>query len=134
MRFWCAGALAIALAGVFAMACGGVTDPSQNVTGTFSATVPVGSSNFNQINIGSTGEYSVTLVSLSPPAAVFVAVSFNMVTGGTCPITQQPNTLATSGHTVLTGQIQAPGAYCVRVDDEGYFAVPETYTVQVSYP
>jgi hypothetical protein len=134
-RVGIAGALAIALAGVVASGCGGgVTDPSQNVTETLSNTVQVGSFNFNSFNAARGGEFTITLISLSPPASVFVAVSFGVPLGASCSPTVQPNTLATPGHTVLSGQISAPATYCVRVDDEGFFTVPETYTVQVSHP
>jgi len=134
-RFLIGGALAIAFAGVVASGCGGVTDPSQNVTETFTGTVPVRGSMFSPFSSSRVGEFSVTLISLSPPASVFVAVSFGVVLGGTiCSPTQQPNTLSTAGHTVLNGQIATPGTYCIRVDDEGFFTVPETYTIQVAHP
>jgi hypothetical protein len=134
-RLGIAGAFAMALAGVVASGCGGgVADPSQNVTETFSSTVQVGSFNFNQVNAARAGEFTVTLISLIPPAAVFVAVSFGVVLGGSCSPIVQPNPLATAGHTVLSGQIRTPGTYCVQVADEGFLTVPETYTVQVSHP
>ena len=133
MRFGIAGALAIALAGVDAVGCGGVSDPSKNVIETFSGTVPVGGSAFNPFQVSRSGEFSITLVSLSPPAAVFVAVSLGSVFGGGCS-PNQTNQLSTAGHTVLNGPITVPGTYCVRVDDEGFFTVPESYTVQVSHP
>ena len=135
IRVGVAGVLAMALACVVASGCGGgVADPSQNVTETYSNTVQVGSFNFNLVNAARAGEFTVTLISLSPPASVFVAVSFGVVLGGSCSPTVQPNPLATAGHTVLTGQIRTPGTYCVQVADEGFLTVPETYTVQVSHP
>src|SRR5438876_1012774 len=96
---------AIALAGVVAIGCGGgLTDPSKNVIDTFTATVPVGGSAFSAFDISRSGEYSVTLVSLSPPASVFVGVHFGALLAGTCsPI--QSNQFATPGHTVLNGPI-----------------------------
>ena len=132
MRLGILGALVIA--GLVVGGCNSVTDPSQNVTDTLSNTVQVGSYNFNSFNVGHAGEFSITLVSLTPPASVFVSVSFGIPTGAACSPSQQPNTFSTPGHTVLSGQITSPGTYCVRVDDEGFFTVPETYTVQVSHP
>jgi len=134
-RHTVAGALAIALAVFSAPACGGVIDPTQNVVETFTNTVPVGGFNFNPFTISKTGEFSITFVSLSPSASVFVAISLGSVVSNTCaPLSGLTNTLSTPGHTVLNGPVRTKGTYCVRVDDLGNFTVPETYTVTVSHP
>jgi hypothetical protein len=133
-RYTVAAALAIALAVFPAVGCGGVTDPSQNIVETFSNTVPVGGSAFNSLKISRSGEFAVTLVSLSPPVSVFVSVTWGAVISGTCQAVVPPNNFSTPGHLVLNGPVSQQGTYCVMVADLGFFTVPETYTVQVSHP
>jgi hypothetical protein len=112
-----------------------VIDPSKNTTETFVGTVPVGGYQSSSFRVSRAGEYSVTLVSLNPPASVFVTVSFGTaVSVGCAPSQGYSNALATPGHTVLQGSIPASGMYCVQVNDQGNFTVPETYTIQVSHP
>jgi hypothetical protein len=133
MRARLALALATAIAALGLSGCGGVTDPAQNVVETFTGTVPVGGFDFKAFNISRAGEFSITVLSLTPPASVFFVVSFGQMIGGTC-VPSQTNVLSTAAHTVLNGAIQSPGSYCVRVADEQTFTVPETYTLQVSHP
>src|SRR5690349_12643692 len=122
---WAAGATAAALA-LIAIACGGVVDPSKNVTDTFSGTIPVqGTAPGHPFSTSKTGEYTVkvTVLAQSP-------------SGGTCsgqlPILQQ-NSFGTLNTPVLTGAI-IPGNYCVFLFDIGAFTQPQTYTLTVSHP
>jgi len=134
MRVPFACVAAIILTGLVVAGCGGVTDPSQNQVETLSAVVQPGGFKAVFFTVSHPGEYSVTLVSLKPPASVFVLASFANSASGQCisPAIQQ-NQLASPGHIVLSGSIN-PGSYCVAISDEGVFSVPETFTVQVSHP
>jgi hypothetical protein len=132
MRLGLACLIVTALA-VGSVGCGGVTDPSQNVVETFTGIVTVGGLDFKTFNISRSGEFSISVLSLTPPASVFFIVQLGQVSGGSCAALFSTN-LATAQHTVLTGPITSPGTYCVQVADQGVFTVPETYTVQVSHP
>lgn len=133
MRVPFACVLAVLLTGLVVAGCGGITDPSQNNVETLSAVVQPGSFSFNAFTVSKPGEYSVTLVSLNPPASIFVLASLANFISGQCVSPIQQNSLASPGHIVLSGSIN-PGSYCVAIADEGVFSVPETYTVQVSHP
>ena len=134
---WAAGATAAALA-VIAIACGGVVDPSKNVTDTFSGTIPVqGTALGHPFSTSKTGEYTVKVTALAPSSSSFFgAVLAQGPSGGTCsgqlPILQQ-NSFGTLNTPVLTGAI-IPGNYCVFLFDIGAFTQPQTYTLTVSHP
>jgi hypothetical protein len=133
MRIPFACVAATVLAAILFTSCGGVTDPSQNQVQNFSAVVQPGSFGFSPFNVSNPGEYTITLLSLTPPASVFVLASLANLVSGQCVSPIQQNSLAAPGHIVLSGSIN-PGSYCVAIADEGVFTVPETYTVQVSHP
>jgi hypothetical protein len=133
MRVPFACVAAIVLTGLVVAGCSGVTDPSQNQIQTLSAVVQPGGFNSVFFTVSHPGEYSVTLISLTPPASVFVLASFASSSSGQCVSPIQQNQLAAPGHIVLSGSIN-PGSYCVAISDEGVFSVPETFTVQVSHP
>jgi hypothetical protein len=133
MRIPFACVAATALAAILFTSCGGVTDPSQNQVETLSNVVQPGSFASSPFNVAHPGEYTVTLISLTPPASVFVLASLANLVSGQCVSPIQQNSLASPGHIVLSGSIN-PGSYCVAISDEGVFSVPETYTVQVSHP
>jgi len=121
---------------VMLAACGGVTDPSQNKTETYSATIPVGKAGpVHTFNIPKTGEYLVKVVSMTPTISsnTYFYAAFGQPASGSCaPI--QANSLAVVGSTVLNGPIYNSGTYCVLLGDEGFFTVDETYTITVSHP
>ncbi len=116
-------------------ACGGVTDPSQNKTETFTDTIMVGKSSVKTFNVPKTGEYLVKVVSMTPTISsntYFYAAFGQSASGGCAAI--QANTFAVVGSTVLSGAIISSGSYCVILGDEGFFTVDETYTITVSHP
>ena len=128
-RFAVALLAAVTLA---AAACGGVTDPSKNKTETFTGTLTIGGSNVHLFSASNSGEYSVTVKSLTPSANVFLYTAFGQVLSGNCSIVQQ-NIASTVGFESLNGAI-VPGSYCVQIADQGGLTQTETYVLEVSHP
>ena len=124
----------IAVAGFVALGCRGAVDPTKNQIETFTGTIQPGEIGTHNFSVSRSGEYSVMLVSLSPPASVFVAVWVGQVVSAQCvPFFGQRNDLAVAGRVVLGASI-LPGSYCVAIGDLGNFTVAETYTLQVAHP
>ena len=68
-------------------ACGGVTDPSQNQTQTFSGTIqPAGFSDTLQFNASKSGEITITVTNLNPtvPSGTFFSVLWGQIVGSQC--------------------------------------------------
>jgi hypothetical protein len=139
MRSVCAAALAAAA--MFTISCGGVVDPSKNVTDTFTGTIPVqGTSSGHAFSTNKTGEYSIKVTALTPSSTLFFGtVLAQGLNDGSCdtgglslPIIQQ-NSFGTVGTPVLSSGI-IPGRYCVFLFDIGTFTVPQNYTLTVSHP
>jgi hypothetical protein len=126
------------LAAAIVSACGGVVDPSNNQTETFTGTIQPGVGNnggAHPVNITKSGEISITVTSLTPtlPSGTFFAVGFFQSISGQCTATIQVNQFAIVGSAAISGPI-SPGSYCVAVFDDGFFTVAEDYTVKVSHP
>jgi hypothetical protein len=139
MRSVCAATLAAAA--LLTVSCGGVVDPSKNVTETFTGTVAVqGTSAGHGFETSKTGEYAIKVTTLSPSSnAFFGTVLAQGLSNGSCetsglslPIIQQ-NSFSTVGTAALQSGI-IPGKYCVFLFDIGTFTVPQTYTLTVSHP
>ena len=136
MRLWFAAALSAAA--LLSVSCGGVVDPSKNVTDTFSGTIPVqGTAPGHFFETSKTGEYSVKVTALAPNATVFFGTILAQAAGqnncvGNLPILQQ-NSFGTVNTQVLGGAIVS-GQYCVFLFDIGAFTAPQTYTLTVSHP
>ena len=129
-------ALTIVMAGLVAANCGGFVDPAKNQVETFSATLQpgVGAINFHLFTVSRQGEYSVTFVSMNPPASIFIQIALGQGAFNQCvPFANQSNIFSTAGRVALSSSI-VPGSYCVLVADEGFLTVAETYTIQVSHP
>jgi len=124
--------------GLSLAACGGVTDPSQNTKDIFPGSIsPIGVGNnwIGSFNVAKTGELTIAVATMTPqiPTSVFFAVGYGLNQGGSCqPLSQ--NTASTVGFPAISGVQITPGSYCVFVIDEGFFTVPETFTVSVSHP
>ncbi len=129
---------ALLVAAAICSSCGGVVDPSKNVTDTFNGTVPVqGQSIGHPFSTDKTGEYSVKVTSLVPASTSFVGVILAQgLSDGSCTgslPTIQLNSFATVGTPALSGGI-IPGRYCVFLFDIGAFTATQTYTITVSHP
>ncbi len=135
MRFRYLAALVAAVLPL--ISCGGVTDPSQNKTETFSGTitpVSLGGTGFDSkpFNIGNGGEYTVTVNSMTPTFNSYFEVVLSLGCGGA--VVQQ-NALAIVGGQALSGPVYQTGAYCVTiVDAYNAMTVATNYTVTVSHP
>ncbi len=133
------GAAAVAVA-VVASACGGsVTDPSKNVTDTFSGTITPaklggsGQGALHTFNVSSGGEYTIKVTSMTPSFNSAFAVT--LAQGGNCGVLVNQSVVALVGVQALTGPIFQTGQYCVQVTDYyGQMTVAENYTMTVNHP
>jgi hypothetical protein len=132
-----AAAVLVALA---AAACSGITDPSKNVTETFTGSVqPNNFGPVHQFNITNSGELTVAVTSIVP-GSTFLGVEYGQVINGGCGVLQQ-NAVSSSnlGKTVITAQLTNKGAYCVQAFDPvslglAGLVVGQNYTLTVSHP
>jgi hypothetical protein len=125
-------ATALAVAGLLSMSCGGVVDPSKNVTETFSGTLAVQGGATFPFDVNHGGEFSVKLTQLSPTVTAIVLLRWGVAVGSDCQPIQQNN--AVLNQTALAGAVLQTGRYCVAIFDIGFLSVPQTYTISVSHP
>ena len=138
MRARCSGAIALAVAGLLTVSCGGIIDPSTNQVDTFSGVVAKGgiSSPGFVFTVGKTGEFTVKITALAPSSSIFVGVLYNQaLSDGSCSAASQlqVNNNVLLNAPALGGQIFG-GRYCVFVFDPGTFTAAETFTATVSHP
>ena len=130
-------AVMLAITGAVAMSCGGVTDPSKNVTETFSGTIQPGRTDTAKpFNVTSTGEFTVKLTALAPVTGTPVGIELDQdPSNGNCQnlLTYQRNAFATLNVQALSGQIFA-NHYCVQAYDVGALTAASTYTITISHP
>jgi hypothetical protein len=136
MRSWFAAALGAA-ALVAAASCGGVVDPSKNITETFTGTLePYPSAKSQQLfdfSTSKSGEYNVKITALAPVANIYLTTIFGQVqSDGSCGIVQQ-NVFSALNSTSLAGPI-TPGHWCVAIQDNGVLTANETFTLSVQHP
>ena len=132
-------AVALALAGVLSISCGGIVDPSKNTVETFSGTITPGTGvpTYHPFSSSKTGEISVKFTALAPSSSIFVGVVWAQdPSGGSCTgnlgLLQQ-NNFAQLNLPAISGQIIS-GKYCIAVYESSQLSAPETYTVTVSHP
>src|SRR6185436_15372982 len=117
----------LSAAALLSISCGGVVDPSKNVTDTFTGTIPVqGTAPGHFFESNNTGEYTIKITALSPNTGVFFGTILAQATSdntcvGNLPILQQ-NSFGTVNTPVLGGAIIS-GRYCVFLFDIGAFTV-----------
>ena len=128
---------ALLAATVLSVACGGVTDPSQNKTENFPGTItPVtlggtGSAQF-PFTISNGGEYTVKVATMTPTFNNYFEAILSLGCGGA--VVQQ-NALGIVGAQVLSGPVTQTGGYCVTlVDAYNAMTVVENFTVTISHP
>jgi hypothetical protein len=128
-------AIVLAIAGLVAVNCGGITDPSKNTIQPFSGTLPVGGIVPHPFSASKSGEISVKLTALAPTSNGLVGLDWvQAANDGACTSnTYQRNQFAQLNVPAIAGAIPA-GKYCIIVYDIGSFAVPQTYTIAVSHP
>jgi hypothetical protein len=130
-------AVALGIAALLSVSCGGVVSPSNNVSETFSGTLePPPSTNNIVVKTFSTtksGEYNVTITALAPTTNLFLGIIYGQAqSNGQCGIIQQ-NNFATLNTTALAGAI-TPGTWCVAIYDPGTLTAAATFTVTIKHP
>ena len=129
--------VAWSVAGALTIGCGGIVDPSQNVTQTFSGTVsPGGVDTPKAFSASATGEFTVKITALSPSNNVVLGIflyqgtpSGTACTGGLINQAQ----FATLNVLAMDSQI-LKGDYCLLIGDVGALRTVVTYTLSVSHP
>jgi hypothetical protein len=131
------GAVALAIAGLITVSCGGVNDPSQNTITPLTLTVTTrgGQSNIGTFNVGNTGEYSVKVIASNPSYSSTFALNVGIGDANSCGIIQQ-NFFATVNGTSLGGAVVQKGLYCVFIADvNGSFPTTGvSFTVEANHP
>jgi hypothetical protein len=129
--------LALAVAGLITVSCGGIVDPSKNTVDTFSGTLPVGGSTSHPFSASKTGEISVKITALSPVSNTFVGLIWAQGgNDGACSSVggvYQQNNFAQLNVPAISGSI-LQGRHCLFVYDSFGLSAPENYTVTVSHP
>ena len=136
MRARFLAAVALAVAGLVTISCGGIIDPSQNIVEPFSGTVGVGGS-FGPIKFSAskTGEFIIKLTALAPTTGIVLGMQmFQGNSDGSCSnVLVQQSGFATLNVQALGGQIFS-GRYCLTVFDVGALTAATTFTLTVSHP
>jgi hypothetical protein len=94
----------------------------------FSDTLLVLGSNMHTFAVNQVGPMQVTLVSVTPPAAVSLGVG--TPSGASCLVINNLTTVAGPG-VQLSGTATVIGNFCVSIIDVGNLVEPVTYTVTV---
>jgi hypothetical protein len=131
---------AVTLAAVFAAGCGGIVDPSQNKTDTFTGTIaPGGQGTPHGFSASKTGEISVKVTQITPSSSnTFVGVIWTGRAGdGSCAgqlgAVFGQNNFAQVNLPAISTQILS-GSYCLVLYDVGSFTTTVSYTLTVSHP
>jgi hypothetical protein len=130
-------AIVLAIAGLVAVNCGGITDPSKNTIESFSGTLEVGGQpGVHPFSSSKIGEISVKVTALSPISNTYIGLIWAQAQGdGNCAanVATRQQTLAQLNIPAIAGPI-ASGRYCLFVYDAVGFTAAENYTVTVSHP
>ncbi len=111
--------------------CNQVTDPSKNVTQTWTGTLaPGGSQTFN-FTSANNGEYAITLKALTPDSNFPVGIGFGLQGGGACNLISANSPVGIGFG--LAGAINK-GDYCALIYDIGVLTQNENFSVDVSHP
>ena len=104
------------------------TPAAPTIPETFSDTLLVLGANMHTFAISQVGAVKVTLVSVTPAAAVSLGVG--TPSGASCLVINNLTTVAGPG-AQLSGTATVTGNFCVSVIDVGNLVEPVTYTVSV---
>jgi len=122
--------IAVVLVALAAFACGGIANPSNNQTETYTTIIqPGGNPGQHPFTASKSGEITVTVTNMNPTYNGYLSVAW---LGAGCSGFIQENPYALVGRTAISGPIQK-GSYCIAVFDPG-FIVPEAYTITLSHP
>jgi hypothetical protein len=133
----------VLLASALSLACGkSTTSPTaptpDNVTETFSGTLPVGGSAFYSFSTATPGTVTATLTGISGagvPSSVVVNLGIGTLSAFTCSATSTSVQLSgTAAVPTLVTTSEEPGVYCVIISDIGNLFAPATFTVTIDHP
>jgi hypothetical protein len=117
-------------------ACHGVTEPSSYPDDNFSGTIQPGGETDRAFNVGSTGEMTMTLQSLTPtPQVGFLWMGVGQYAGSSCsPLTGYYTTQAPLNQ-VFSFSTITKGSYCMFVSDGStVLKQAATFTVNTKHP
>ena len=131
------GRLALTLAAL----CGGCTDPTPPASPTpvaatipesFPGTLNLFGTNVHQFTVAQVGQIKVTLDSVTPSAAIGIAVGTPSVATGTCLAIQSLTAVGGPG-VQISGTATVIGNFCIQVTDIGNLVEPVFYTITVQH-
>jgi hypothetical protein len=126
-------AVAICTASLVVSGCGGVSDPSKNTIRDFEATIPPLEGRVHEFDASRNGEYSATIIALSPTQSALLSIALGGVANGACNPYLGSVGVTGINRPGLSGPI-SKGHYCIQVYDEGRLTAPQTYTLRISHP
>jgi hypothetical protein len=139
-RFTFCLAVLVALA-IGASGCGGndpaVTappPPTTSVIDTFTGTLTLNGAATYSFTVIAVGTINVQLTSLLPDSAKPVGLSIGTWNGSICTVPPGTFNDRTIQGSVVVGQTQTVGDFCVRIyDAAGTVVTPQTYVIEVSH-
>jgi len=139
-RFPCRLVVLVALA-IAASGCGGsgttATTPAPATTSvidTFTGTLTLHGAATYSFTVVAVGTINVQLTSLLPDSAMPVGLSIGTWNGSICTVPPGTFNDQSIQGSVVVGQTQTVGDFCVRIyDAAGTVTTPETYVIEVSH-
>jgi len=118
----------------------GITNPSDlTMEPPFTGSISPGETSASGLSLptanfstGKTGEFIVTVTSVSPDSGASIGVQYGQESAGLCGIDAQ----VTSGQGATAFDFQLPKGddYCVQVYDAGFLPRTETFSIAISHP
>jgi hypothetical protein len=140
-RFPCRLVVLVALA-IAAGGCGGSSDTTAttpapattSVIDTFTGTLTLHGAATYSFTVVAVGTINVQLTSLLPDSAMPVGLSIGTWNGSICTVPPGTFNDQSIQGSVVVGQTQTVGDFCVRIyDAAGTVTTPETYVIEVSH-
>jgi hypothetical protein len=126
----CCLAAVLAVSGCGSSTPAAPTTPGTLTTETFTGTLPTGGGMIHNFTTATVGTATITLVSLSPQAAITMGLAFGNASAAGCTPTTNVQT-AMVGF-VFSGTL-SPGNYCVAIYDVGNLTGPEDYNITAAH-
>ena len=134
MRIRGAVVVALAFASLLAVACKGITTPSNNQTRPFSGTLDPKGSKSHTFDVSKTGEFTAKLTAWAPNSQIFAGMAWALASNdGSCTTGLQQNNFVILNAQAIFGQISS-GKYCIIIFDPGTLTATQNYTITLSYP
>ena len=134
MRIRGAAVAAVAFASLLAVACKGITTPSNNQSKQFSGSLdPRGAKN-HTFDVSKTGEFTAKLTARGPNTQLLAGMAWTLASNDTtCTTGLQQNNFVILNAQGIFGQISS-GKYCIIIFDPGTLTGTQNYTITISYP